>query len=116
MICSVLVGAILFAVFSPKGFSRWGGRIAESRLVTWLAEFSYGVYLYHVFCMAIAGWLLIRLGILSRQQPFALPIYFTAVIAVTLLVSAAIYFCAEKPARDWGKRLSRRRIDAPPMA
>jgi peptidoglycan/LPS O-acetylase OafA/YrhL len=53
---------------------------------------------------------------LSRQQSFALPIYFTTVIAVTFLVSAAIYFCVEKPARNWGKRLSRRRLDAPPMA
>lgn len=116
VICSMLVGAILFAVFSPRGFSRWGGRVAESRVVTWLAEFSYGVYLYHVFCMAIATALLIRLGILTPQQPFALPIYLTSVIAVTLLVSAAIYFCVEKPARTWGKKLSRGRIDAPPMA
>jgi peptidoglycan/LPS O-acetylase OafA/YrhL len=116
VVCSILVGAILFAEFSPNSLRRWGGRVAESRVVTWLAELSYGIYLYHVFCMAIAGWLLIRTGILSLQQPFALPIYFTAVIAVTFLVSAAIYFFLEKPARDWGKRLSRRRIDAPPMA
>lgn len=116
MVCAVLVGAILFAELSPKSFSRWGGRVTESRVVTWLAEFSYGVYLYHVFCMAIAGWLLIRLGILSGQQPFVLAIYFIAVIAVTFLVSATIYFCLEKPTRAWGKRLSRRPIDAPPMA
>jgi peptidoglycan/LPS O-acetylase OafA/YrhL len=116
LVCSVLVAAILFAVFAPKSFNRWGGRIAESRVVTCLAELSYGVYLYHVFCMAIASWLLIRLGILARQQPLALPAYFTAVVAVTLLVSTAIYFCLEKPARAWGKKLSRRPIDAPPMA
>ena len=116
MICLILIGGVLFAVLSPRSYHRWGGRFAESRVVTWLAEFSYGVYLYHVFCLAIASWLLIRLGILSRQQPFALAIYFTTVIAVTFLVSAAIYFCVEKPARNWGKRLSRRRLDAPPMA
>jgi peptidoglycan/LPS O-acetylase OafA/YrhL len=116
LVCSVLVGTTLFAVLSPGVFRRWGGRIAESRVVTWLAELSYGVYLYHVFCMAIASWLLIHLGILSRQQPLALPAYFTAVVAITLLVSAAIYFCLEKPARNWGKKLSRRPIDAPPMA
>lgn len=116
LVCSVLVGAILFAEFSPKTFNRWGGRFADSRLVSWLAEFSYGVYLYHVFSMAIASWLLIRLGLLSREQPFVFPIFLASVLAVTLLVSAAIYFCLEKPARQWGKRLSGRRIDAPPMA
>jgi peptidoglycan/LPS O-acetylase OafA/YrhL len=116
LICSILVAAILFSVFAPKNFERWGGRLAETRLVTWLAEFSYGVYLYHVFCMAITTALMLRLGILSQEQPLALPIYLTIVIAITLLVSAAIYFCVEKPARQWGKRLSGRRIDAPPMA
>lgn len=116
LVCSGLVGATLLAEFYPKGFSRWGVRLAESRVVSWLAELSYGVYLYHVFSMAIASWILIRLELLSRQQPFAFPIYFIGVIAVTFTISGAIYFCVEKPARAWGKRLSHRPIDAPPMA
>ena len=110
LVCSILIAGILSTSLLHNRSSRFVTAVAESRLVSWLAEMSYGIYLYHVFCMAIAAWLMSRVPfVVLVPNQFKLGVFLAGVLAISLALSALIHYILEKPARAWGKRLTRRR-------
>jgi peptidoglycan/LPS O-acetylase OafA/YrhL len=83
-------------------------RLLQGGVVYWLGLVSYSIYLVH---RPLED--LLRKPIMAGLAEFGLPHPFTisgfVLIALVLTVSAASYYGIEKPARDWSRKLIRRR-------
>jgi peptidoglycan/LPS O-acetylase OafA/YrhL len=106
LVCSGLIAVIISASLSRDRLSRLISTVAQSRFVCWLAELSYGIYLYHVFCMAIAARLMSPFNQLGRGAQFWL--YLAGVVAISVGISSLIHVTFERPARELGRRLTKR--------
>jgi peptidoglycan/LPS O-acetylase OafA/YrhL len=102
------VGIVHAAVVAKPPWRRVWDSLATSKPTHLLAEWSYGIYLFHMFCMALAGHLLTTLGA-QVSQTAAFSIYVVVVVGSAVLLAACMHALVEKPARDFGKELSRRR-------
>lgn len=75
---------------------------ALARLALFCGSVSYGVYLFH----NLVPRLLARLGL--EQQGWA---FFLLCAALTLVLALALYHLLENPARNYGRKLSRRMLE-----
>lgn len=109
--CLMIVIVIQFAVLSAGRGRRMWTDVARSRPIHLMAEWSYGLYLFHMFCMALSGHLL---GKAAATLParFVFPCYFATVVVLSIALSALTHTLIEKPWRNYGKQLSRTRSAA----
>lgn len=109
---ALVISALTTAVFcgvSLKGAA--GGvirSICGSKPVAVLAEWSYGIYLFHMFGIAIAGHLLFRWlpGGATRMESFGL--FACISVAVSFALAIVVYYTVERPARSWGRAVAKR--------
>ncbi|HEY5695567.1 MAG TPA: acyltransferase family protein [Candidatus Saccharimonadales bacterium] len=87
----ILTAVIILATVSSKGILR---KLLEARLLTWIGERSYGMYLWHwPIIVLLHYWL----GATSNQ-----PLPVTAAIALTISLAALSYRYIELPVRRVG--------------
>jgi len=79
-------------------------KIAEHRVVLFLGEISYGIYLWHFIAIGIIQTLFTRLG-LESDQIIIRPLYYIGTIAVTFAISSCSYIFLEKPLNDLRHRI-----------
>ena len=106
LVCLVLTGVLYFAI-TARG--RWRGiwtAIADSPVTRHLSDWSYGIYLLHMFCMSVVGHAL-RWGSAFVPPALIFPSYAIAVVALALFAAALFYRFIEAPARNFGKLLGR---------
>lgn len=108
LVCLLLIGSIHAAVSCTGYWRALYERIATSRATHLMAEWSYGIYLYHMLWLGLAGLLLARV---QNQLPHRLlwPAYALTVIVSSVLSAAVLHHFFEKPTRAFGKKLSRTR-------
>ena len=95
--------ALLVFVVAASLAPAWAQRPLANRPLSWFAEISYSVYLYH-FPIIFFG--IFTLGI-SRDGNF--PWLWTAVVLpATIAIGALSYFLVELPSRNFGRRVSKR--------
>jgi peptidoglycan/LPS O-acetylase OafA/YrhL len=106
LVCLLLIG-FLHAAISTTGLWRaFWLRVAESKPVKLMAEWSYGIYLFHMLCVALVAHLIVNLTPVIPAR--LLWITFAAGVAFcAVLLSALLHYTIERPARDFGKRLTR---------
>jgi peptidoglycan/LPS O-acetylase OafA/YrhL len=104
---SLLLVLFIHGVVSSTGSWRkcWAW-IAVAKPTQLLAEWSYGIYLYHMLCMAFAGHVI---SYIAGAAPAVLLWLSYAAITISSAVglSALLHYTVERPARDFGKRLAR---------
>jgi peptidoglycan/LPS O-acetylase OafA/YrhL len=89
---------ILNAGFNPNSILQ-----AENRVTRFLGEISYGMYMYHVFCIVLAlliCWLFFK----GETFPFQHLIVDTLSLTFTVIVSKLSYDWIETPSRAWGRK------------
>jgi len=95
--------ALLVFVVAASLAPAWAQRPLANRPLSWFAEISYSVYLYH-YPIIFLG--IFTLGI-SRDGNF--PWLWTAVVLpATIAIGALSYFLVELPSRNFGRRVSKR--------
>lgn len=95
----VLLVFVVAAALSPA----WAQRPLTNRPLSWLAEISYSVYLYH-FPIIFFG--IFTIGI-SRDGSFPW-LWMAVVLPSVIAIGALSYFLVELPARSYGRRVARR--------
>ncbi len=104
VICLGLIGVLQLAVSAYQP-GRLLSRMASSRTAHYLAEWSYGIYLYHMLVLGLVGLFLTSWErVLPRSVLW--PAYATTVIVLSTLGAALIHHFYEKPTRSFGRRLS----------
>jgi peptidoglycan/LPS O-acetylase OafA/YrhL len=108
LVISALVIVVLCGV-ALKG--KVGGAIRSicgSRLVALLAEWSYGIYLFHMFGIAIAGHLLFLWLPVNATRVQAFGWFASLAVVISFLMAIGVYYSVERPAREWGRALAMR--------
>lgn len=102
------VYALTFAVFLGMLLTSEGvlHRVLSRRVLTFVGEVSYGVYLVHILCLNIAEKLF------PPDRGLAIPAY-ALTCAISIAVAFVIHRTIEKPMIKIGKRLSQKQTSAP---
>jgi peptidoglycan/LPS O-acetylase OafA/YrhL len=95
--------ALLVFVVAAALAPAWAQRPLTNRPLSWLAEISYSVYLYH-FPVIFFG--IFTIGI-SRDGSFPW-LWMAAVLPSVIAIGTLSYFLVELPARGYGRRVARR--------
>ena len=99
------VSPLLFALWVAAWRVRWGA-------LAWLGRISYSFYLFHVVvAVPLLTWLARPQHAAWRGGP--LGVYMGVVLALSVLLSATVYYTVERPAIALGKRLSASPLPAP---
>lgn len=99
----LLLSFVLVGVLGSAG-NQCGGFL-RSRLLSYLGEISYSLYMTH----AITITLIARFLPLSRLEGQSLPIRCAAVIGCMMLImgaSVVVYYTIERPMRNWSRRVA----------
>ncbi|MGI8437847.1 MAG: acyltransferase family protein [Chthoniobacterales bacterium] len=107
IVCLGLIGLIQLAVSVP-GPGKILNRVARSKASHLLAEWSYGIYLYHMLALGLGGLFLPR-WTRSFAPGLLWSIYALTVIASTVIFAAVLHHFYERPARAFGRTLGRKR-------
>lgn len=98
----ITFGDTLWALFcvwlvskAKQGFGGGVGALLEARPVVYLGKISYGVYVYHLFMLALVPALL-SMAALGLPEPQSLA-SFVLLSASSVLVASLSWFCFEKP-------------------
>jgi peptidoglycan/LPS O-acetylase OafA/YrhL len=79
-----------------------------NRAMAWLGRISYSIYLFHPAVMTpLVGWIALEGHATLHGWPVAF--YVFPALALTILVSAGVYYAVELPAIAFGRRLAGRR-------
>lgn len=89
-----LVGMVAAVAGAATGFTGVTGWLFDRRLLHGVGRISYGIYLYHLFVLAIVLRLLGDGSVISRYSPAM----FAIVGSITLVVATASWFLIERPA------------------
>jgi peptidoglycan/LPS O-acetylase OafA/YrhL len=119
------VAALTFFLVTPPtertpGTRRWQARVAGwlgNRVMTFLADVSYSVYLLHSLVIAWAGgWLLGQAWFAAMPGRTRVLVLLAVVVGITYPVAFLLHHLVERPGIEVGRRLARRcrnsRIDA----
>ncbi|MCW3013120.1 MAG: acyltransferase 3 [Solirubrobacterales bacterium] len=87
-------------VLLAVGAAAHAPRVLSTRVMSWLGERSYGIYLWHVPLLLV----LRAEGLLPLFTLGALAV----ILPLTLLVAAASWRWVERPAQDWSRRVAAR--------
>jgi peptidoglycan/LPS O-acetylase OafA/YrhL len=101
---AIISGLLVFVASYDKGYFTRPGVI--SKLMSYLGERSYSLYLTHIICILIVRETFVRFyGALPKygETPYLLGI---AAIMLMLLLSEASYRFVETPLREKGRRLA----------
>ena len=80
-------------------------RLLSAGPAAWLGTVSYGLYLVHFpVIIALRG---------TEHWPATLERQLLAVVGISLVLAAALWFCVERPAIRWAQRVTRRPRPAP---
>lgn len=80
-------------------------RLMKSVLVRFLANISYGIYLFHIFMFA-AAFAVVR-HYYAAPSGGAIALYFALVLSSTCIAAALVFHFLEEPMRLWGRRLAK---------
>jgi len=95
-----LASFLIIASASTNGMSFFG-KICELKPLVYFGKISYGVYLYHTFCLAIINTLIAR-WFADKEVPELLIL--VSAFVLTLIVSSASYYFLEIPINNLKKR------------
>lgn len=122
----VAVAALTFFLVTPasdlgEGATRWQARLARglgNRVMTFLADTSYSVYLFHSLVIPLAGGWLLRQGwFLAMPGRSRVVVLMGIVLGITYPWAFLLHHLVERPGIAWGRRLARRfdnsRMDGP---
>ncbi|MGE3312609.1 MAG: acyltransferase family protein [Limisphaerales bacterium] len=107
---------------NPTGtVRRWLGQALGNRLMTFLADASYSVYLVHSLVIPVAGgWLLKQPWFEAMPGRSRVGVLLAVVLGVTYPVAFVLHHGVERPGIELGRRIVRRlansRIDGPKRA
>lgn len=87
----------------------WVGKLLTLAPLVWLGEISYSLYLVHWPVLQLSKWVLGHRPILSTGASIA---WGTGLLVLSLLLSVGSYHLIERPARQFGRRLTFRRVSA----
>lgn len=104
--CLTIVIVIHLALLAAEHGSNFWTVVARSRPIHLMAEWSYGIYLFHMFCMGLTGHLLAKSAAIFPGS-FVFPFYAATVVLASILLAALAHTLIESPWRDYGKQLSR---------
>ena len=114
VVTAPLAGAVLLWPWLSAVFPRITTACERSKFVDILAEYSYGIYLYHIMAIGVcwmglrrSKWLTEGDGFSTAERLWLLLI----VVAVTLAISGFIFHFLEKPFRRVGARLANKLPD-----
>jgi peptidoglycan/LPS O-acetylase OafA/YrhL len=82
--------------------------IMRSAPVRFVANISYGIYLFHMFLIAFAFPVVRTWFPASPAPPAAVAAYFAMVLVAMCIVSALVFHFIEEPMRLFGRRISTR--------
>jgi peptidoglycan/LPS O-acetylase OafA/YrhL len=86
----------------------WLERLMKSAPIRFLANISYGIYLFHMFLIAMAFVAIRRLYPGSPPPAAGVALYFALVLVSMCIVSAIAFYFLEEPSRLMGRRISKR--------
>jgi peptidoglycan/LPS O-acetylase OafA/YrhL len=102
---TVIVASGVLLKGSVGNAIRW---ICGSRPVAILAEWSYGIYLFHMFGIAIAGHLMFRWLPATATRTEAFFTFAGLSVVISLAIAIVVYYAVERPAREWGRTVALR--------
>lgn len=104
-ICLCCFSALIWWAADGGIFSFRQGRIYKT--LAWLGDISYGMYLFHIPVMMLvwAGWTYWAPSFVYSPIHYGI-FQFLAVVALTIMISAASYIIVEKKANAFGRKLS----------
>jgi peptidoglycan/LPS O-acetylase OafA/YrhL len=112
----VAVAVLTFFLVTPStglspGSRRWQGRVAGmlgNRVMTFLADVSYSVYLLHSLVIAWAGrWLLGQTWFEAMPGRTRVLVLLAAVVVITYPIAFLLHHLVERPGIEVGRRLAR---------
>lgn len=99
-----LVVALALLVPALAWSRGWAFRLFTHRLMLWLGEISYGVFLMHFIVFVVISAVTAKLGWLypaGAWQPYA---FFAFGMIASVAAGAALFYAVERPARAWVRR------------
>jgi len=122
----VAVAALAIFLVAPAtglapGTRRWQERLSKAlgnRLMRFLADASYSVYLFHSLVIPLAGgWLLRQAWFTSMPGRTRVIVLLGVVLGITYPLALVLHQVVERPGIEWGRRLALRlrnsRVDGP---
>lgn len=110
------VAALTFFLLTDRallaeGAQRWQTRVARmlgNRVMTFLADASYSVYLFHSLVIPlIGGWLLRQPWFETLPNRSRVGVLLGLVLLITYPLAAGLHRTVEQPGIEWGRRLAR---------
>ncbi len=107
LVCLLLIGFLHAAISATGPWRAFWLRVAESMPTQLIAEWSYGIYLFHMLCIALVAHLMVKLWS-TGLSALVFTAFAGSVAICAVLLSALLHYAVERPARDFGKRLTQR--------
>jgi|GEM_PF-2917206 len=109
MVCIAFALVVLLTSSkSTDAFSRFVRWLAVTKPVKLMADWTYGIYLYQMFAMAIAGWIMLRFMPADSSLAVKLTWFTILLCLITWLMTLVTFHFVEKPARTYGHKLAKR--------
>ena len=106
--CIAFAVVVLLTSHSNDIFSRFVRWLSVTKPVKLMADWTYGIYLYQMFAMAIAGWIMVNYMPADASKTEML-IWFVVLLCVfTLAITLVVFNFVEKPARAYGHKLAKK--------
>ncbi len=110
----LVAGRDLAGDFAGRKGSAWLGWIFGNRLMAWLADCSYAVYLLHSMAISLwGGWLWQQDRFLALRNPVRMVLLLVLVAATVYPLAWIIHQVVEKPGIGIGRRLAERWFPRP---
>ncbi|TLD68425.1 acyltransferase [Phragmitibacter flavus] len=108
MVCTAFAIVVMLTTHHHGYFSRGVKWLADTRAVRLLADWTYGIYLYQMFGMAMAAWVMTRYLPKDLSFPVMLTVFVVLLSVFTVIITVVVFNFVEKPARSLGRVVSKR--------
>ena len=109
-VCTFLAVVVVTGILSTGSLGRMIRHLSSFRAVHALAEWSYSIYLFHMFALAMASHLLSGRLPPDCEKTQAYFHFAALSVLITLALALVIHYLVERPGREWGRRISARLI------
>ena len=109
-----IIPALLFSLMFLSGWLEIHSKLPSliyrffhSRLINFMSDSSYSVYLFHGFFISLSGILIANIPFLNESSLFVHTVFMFAVVSFTYPLAYLIFLFVEKPGVKYGKSLSK---------
>jgi peptidoglycan/LPS O-acetylase OafA/YrhL len=100
IVCGVLFAVLLLG----SAYGLMDSKYLESRVVKFLGEISYGIYVWHFIAIGVIQIIVMKLEITVGDVGFRM-VFYLGTFLITFVISAASYLIIEKPLNQLRHRL-----------